>query len=75
MTTIGIMAQKTPLYRNPQATVKERVDDLLGRMTLCEKIGQMNQYRCRPGTDDALGTGVQFPACADLMKRELTIEN
>lgn len=43
MTTIGIMAQKTPLYRNPQATVKERVDDLLGRMTLCEKIGQMNQ--------------------------------
>jgi beta-glucosidase len=33
----------TPLYLNPHATVQQRVADLLGRMTLAEKIGQMTQ--------------------------------
>ncbi len=32
-----------PVYQNPDATIEERVDDLLGRMTLDEKIGQMTQ--------------------------------
>ena len=31
-----------PLYRNPLYSTKERVDDLISRMTLEEKIGQMN---------------------------------
>ncbi|MBN1798605.1 MAG: glycoside hydrolase family 3 C-terminal domain-containing protein [Spirochaetales bacterium] len=31
------------LYKNPEASVQERVDDLLARMTLEEKIGQMTQ--------------------------------
>ncbi|MGC8950559.1 glycoside hydrolase family 3 protein [Chloroflexus sp.] len=30
-----------PLYRNPAAPIAERVEDLLQRMTLTEKIGQM----------------------------------
>ncbi|PMP87479.1 MAG: beta-glucosidase, partial [Chloroflexus aggregans] len=30
-----------PLYRNPAAPIAERVEDLLQRMTLAEKIGQM----------------------------------
>jgi beta-glucosidase len=30
-------------YRNPALAVEKRVDDLLGRMTLDEKIGQMTQ--------------------------------
>ncbi len=29
------------LYKNPSAAVEERVDDLLGRMSLAEKVGQM----------------------------------
>ncbi|MBI0296218.1 glycoside hydrolase family 3 C-terminal domain-containing protein [Streptomyces sp. PRKS01-29] len=31
------------LYRDPTAPVAERVRDLLGRMTLAEKVGQVNQ--------------------------------
>jgi len=31
-----------PLYKNPLYPVKQRVDDLLSRMTIEEKIGQMN---------------------------------
>jgi len=32
------------LYKNPKAPVQKRVDDLLKRMTLKEKIMQLNQY-------------------------------
>ncbi|WP_010135131.1 beta-glucosidase BglX [Ochrovirga pacifica] len=31
-------------YKNPKYNVNQRVEDLLSRMTLDEKIGQMNQY-------------------------------
>ena len=31
-------------YRDSAVPVAERVEDLLSRMTLDEKIGQMNQY-------------------------------
>lgn len=30
-------------YQNPQAPIEERISDLLSRMTLEEKVGQMNQ--------------------------------
>ena len=33
----------TPAYENPRLPVKQRVKDLLSRMTLAEKIGQMTQ--------------------------------
>lgn len=33
----------TPLYQNPDAPLEDRVADLLARMTLAEKIGQMTQ--------------------------------
>ena len=32
----------TPLYGDPSQPIEKRVDDLLGRMTLEEKVGQMN---------------------------------
>lgn len=38
-----LKAGETPLYRDPAAPVEARVDDLLSRMTLEEKIGQMTQ--------------------------------
>ena len=34
---------KKPVYKDPKAPVEARVNDLLGRMTLEEKVGQMNQ--------------------------------
>lgn len=34
---------RTALYRNPTAPIEARVRDLLGRMTLREKVGQLNQ--------------------------------
>lgn len=32
-----------PLYKNPSAPIEDRVNDLISRMTLEEKVGQMNQ--------------------------------
>src|SRR5215470_1225401 len=34
-------AQQTPLYRDPKAPLDRRVDDLLSRMTLEEKVSQL----------------------------------
>lgn len=36
--------EQTPLYKNPKIPVEQRVADLLGRMTLEEKVLQLNQY-------------------------------
>ena len=40
---IMLAKMEKPLYKNPKASVAQRVDDLLRRMTLEEKVGQMNQ--------------------------------
>jgi beta-glucosidase len=37
----------TPAYRNPALTVEERVADLVGRMTLEEKVGQLMMWDAR----------------------------
>lgn len=39
--TCQLLAQPVPTYKDPSATVEERVQDLLQRMTLQEKIAQM----------------------------------
>jgi beta-glucosidase len=43
-------------YRDPSLTVQERVEDLLGRMTLPEKVGQMLQLDARRDLKDAVST-------------------
>jgi beta-glucosidase len=40
---IAALIAQTPVYLDPAAPVDQRVDDLIGRMTLDEKIGQMMQ--------------------------------
>ena len=44
-TTVGTAGQApaSAAYRNPRLPTKKRVADLLGRMTLAEKVGQMAQ--------------------------------
>lgn len=44
MTLAACSDNGTPVYKDTSAPVKERVEDLLGRMTLEEKVGQMNQF-------------------------------
>lgn len=41
-------------YKNPDLPVRERIADLLGRMTLEEKVGQMMQLDARMGNLDEL---------------------
>ena len=43
--TLNAMAgtKDQPIYKNPKASIEQRVNDLLSRMTLEEKVGQMNQ--------------------------------
>ncbi|GAA5168012.1 glycoside hydrolase family 3 protein [Amycolatopsis dongchuanensis] len=38
-----VTAERTPAYLNARLPVAQRVADLLGRMTLAEKVGQMTQ--------------------------------
>ena len=44
MMGISCTADRLPLYKDASAPVEKRVEDLLRRMTLEEKVGQMNQY-------------------------------
>lgn len=38
----GQTGSQLPAYRDPKRTIAERVDDLMSRMTLKEKVGQLN---------------------------------
>ena len=39
---LGNAQNETPIYLNPNIHVEDRVEDLMGRMTLEEKVYQMN---------------------------------
>ncbi|WP_233358923.1 glycoside hydrolase family 3 protein [Thermomonospora amylolytica] len=52
-------AETTPVYLNARMPVERRVADLLGRMTLEEKIGQMTQAERAAVTDDPTKVATQ----------------
>ncbi len=41
---LGSCKSESPLYKDPSADIEDRVEDLLSRMTLEEKIQQLNQH-------------------------------
>ena len=41
---LGFSQNSSPIYLNPNASVENRVNDLIDRMTLEEKVYQMNQF-------------------------------
>ncbi len=47
MVVLQASAQSVPPYRNPALSVDERVNDLIGRMTLEEKVGQLMMWDAR----------------------------
>lgn len=48
-----ICQEKEPNYLNPNLSTNERIDDLLSRMTLREKVGQMDQFLAPSFVDKA----------------------
>jgi beta-glucosidase len=54
-------ASTGPVYLQPSRPVTERVDDLLGQMTLAEKFGQMDQVLITHVTSKASSTAC--PGC------------
>lgn len=64
----AIAVQKTeekPTYRNPEAPIEERVNDLLSRMTLEEKIAQLGGDRSGMATPDNDRLGIPGFKMAD----------
>lgn len=41
-------------YKDPRQSVEDRIEDLLARMTLAEKIGQMTQIERKVATPDVM---------------------
>ena len=60
---------QTPVYRDASQPIDKRVDDLLGRMTLKEKVGQMNIPTCY-STEIGWGLGSNKPYLWDDPSKE-----
>ena len=65
--TISLQAQK-PLYKQAEAPIEERVKDLLGRMTLEEKIGQIC---CPPGWEMYTKIGQDSVTISERFKKQM----
>jgi beta-glucosidase len=50
----AVLAQKKDVYKDPSAPVEERIKNLLSKMTLEEKIGQMNQVNYKPNNRELM---------------------
>jgi len=55
-----ILSGQKPVYLDPEQPIEKRVEDLLGRMTLKEKVGQMNIPTCY-STELGWGLGSKKP--------------
>lgn len=63
------MADVNCIYKDPNAPIEERIKDLLSRMTLEEKIGQMTQIERSVATPSAikdLSIGTIYPLSLSL---------
>ena len=56
-TSVAAESSPVALYRDPHRPVEQRVADLLGRMTLAEKVGQMTQAERAAATTDKTMVG------------------
>ncbi|MCR8558352.1 glycoside hydrolase family 3 C-terminal domain-containing protein [Mucilaginibacter sp. BJC16-A38] len=57
-TFLSVIVANAQLYKNPKAPVEARVKDLLGRMTLEEKVGQMSMTTLKNSVTNPLAYGV-----------------
>ncbi|CCF33051.1 glycoside hydrolase family 3 [Colletotrichum higginsianum] len=67
--------EKIPAYRNASLCIDERVDDLLARMTLAEKAGQMFHARTYIGNgtlDNTLDGNLDDQVLEDISERSMT---
>lgn len=62
-----IDTMETPIYRNASYCVDARVDDLISRMTVAEKAGQMFQTQIYPGINDTLISNNPGPNTTEVM--------
>lgn len=58
MLHIGVRAEKIPQYKNPKLSVEKRVSDLIGRMSVEEKVYQMCALRLGEGDEIFKSSGV-----------------
>ena len=67
-------ADNQPLYLNQQANAAARANDLVGRMTLAEKIGQMTQIEVSQIVGNCnYGAGPLNPTCAQNVLGNLAV--
>lgn len=68
------IADNQPLYLNTHASVQARANDLVGRMTLAEKIGQMTQIEVSQIVGNCnYGAGPLNPTCAQNVLGNLAV--
>lgn len=63
-----------PIYMDPDRSIEERIGDLLGRMTLEEKIGQMCQYTKYPERHEELVRAGRVGSLFNVTEAEQTNE-
>jgi beta-glucosidase len=54
LSSIGVQGTGYPKYKDPKQPLNVRINDLLSRMTLAEKIGQMSQIERSVATSDVI---------------------
>ena len=72
------LSTQAQLYKNPKAPIKARVADLLKRMTLEEKVGQMSMSSLSESTNSPIAYGVlesPFVSADEVAKQSIIAKN